>query len=87
MDKIVIQGGIPLQGQVTVSGAKNAVLPVLAASLLTSGTNDIRNVPRVRDVATMVHLLRELGADIESYEADRIVLDTTSINNHEAPYD
>jgi UDP-N-acetylglucosamine 1-carboxyvinyltransferase len=87
MDRIIIDGGVPLRGQVTISGAKNAVLPILAATLLTGGKCEIHNVPRVRDVGTMVHLIRDLGAGIELFEGDRIVLDSAGINNWEAPYE
>ena len=87
MDKLVIEGGRRLEGQVTISGAKNAVLPVLAATLLTSGINEIRGVPRVRDVTTMVRLLEELGARLVSFEGDTILIDTSGVNNPEAPYD
>jgi len=87
VDKIVIEGGRRLEGPVRISGAKNAVLPVLAATLLTTGRNEITNIPRVRDVTTMVALLEELGGRTESFEADRIVLDSTTLNNHKAPYE
>ena len=87
MDKIVIEGGRRLEGSVRISGAKNAVLPVLAATLLTTGKNEITNIPRVRDVTTMVGLLQELGGLTESFEADHIVLDSTTIGNHKAPYE
>jgi len=87
MDKIIIEGGRPLEGEVTIGGAKNAVLPLMAATLLTSGRNEIRGVPRVRDVKTMVALLSALGARLESFEDDRLVLDTADIRQHEAPYD
>ena len=60
MDKIVIEGGRPLEGTVKISGAKNAVLPVLAATLLTRGRNIIEGVPKVCDVATMIQLLKDL---------------------------
>ena len=66
MDKIVIEGGQPLKGSVRISGAKNAVLPILAATLLTRGRNIIDGVPKVRDVATMIQLLIDLGAEVES---------------------
>ena len=62
MDKIIVEGGHKLSGRVRISGAKNAVLPVLAATLLTQGKNEIREAPRVRDVNTMVRLTQELGA-------------------------
>ncbi len=87
MDKIVIEGGRPLEGTVKISGAKNAVLPVLAATLLTRGRNVIEGVPKVRDVATMIQLLEDLGAEIESNRGEKIVLDTSCANNPEAPYD
>lgn len=87
MDKIVIEGGRPLEGTVKISGAKNAVLPVLAATLLTRGRNVIEGVPKVRDVTTMLQLLEDLGAKIESNQGERIVLDTSCANKPEAPYD
>ncbi|MFQ5672223.1 MAG: UDP-N-acetylglucosamine 1-carboxyvinyltransferase [Nitrospinales bacterium] len=87
MDKIVVNGGFPLHGSVNVSGAKNAVLPILAATILTSGKNRITNIPRVRDVTTMVRLIRELGGKVDRFEADEIVLDSSAVDNPEAPYD
>jgi len=87
MDKLIIEGGNRLQGQVAISGAKNAVLPVLAATLLTSGRNIIQGVPRVRDVTTMVRLLSDLGARLESFEGDQVIIDTSGVNNPEAPYE
>ena len=87
MDKIVIEGGQPLKGSVRISGAKNAVLPILAATLLTRGRNIIDGVPKVRDVATMIQLLKDLGAKVESNRNEKIVLDTSNANNTEAPYD
>ena len=87
MDKIVIEGGQPLEGSVRISGAKNAVLPILAATLLTRGRNIIDGVPKVRDVATMIQLLKDLGAEVESNSNEKIVLDTSKANNTEAPYD
>ena len=76
MDKIVIEGGKRLEGTVKMSGAKNAVLPVLAATLLTQGRNIIDGVPKVRDVTTMIKLLEGLGAKLESYHNEKIILDT-----------
>jgi len=65
MSSLVIQGGRPLSGRIAVEGNKNAALPLLAACLLTSETCELRNVPRIRDVAVMVDLLRSLGAEVE----------------------
>jgi UDP-N-acetylglucosamine 1-carboxyvinyltransferase len=87
MDKIIVEGGIPLHGTVSVSGSKNAVLPILAATILTSGKNEFENVPRVRDVTTMIKLLQELGAGLDLFEEDKVILDSSSINNPEAPYE
>lgn len=87
MDRIIVEGGHRLQGQVTISGAKNAVLPVLAATLLTAGRNEIHNVPGVRDVTTMVRLVQELGAVGDHIKGDRVTLDTAGVNNPVAPYD
>ena len=61
MDSIVIEGGVPLRGSVEVNGAKNAALPILAAVLLTEGENVIEGVPDLRDIRTMLSLLKELG--------------------------
>jgi UDP-N-acetylglucosamine 1-carboxyvinyltransferase len=87
MDKMVIEGGRPLEGTVKIGGAKNAVLPILAATLLTRGRNIIEEVPNVRDVTTMIRLLTHLGAQVESYADEKIILDTSCANNTEAPYD
>jgi UDP-N-acetylglucosamine 1-carboxyvinyltransferase len=65
MAHLVIEGGRQLAGHITVEGNKNAALPLLAACLLTTETCEIRNVPRIRDVAVMVALLRSLGAEVE----------------------
>ena len=64
MDKLVIEGGVPLSGEVRVSGAKNATLPILCASLLTSEPLVVANVPHLRDVTTMLNLLAQLGVSI-----------------------
>ncbi|MGV7220779.1 MAG: UDP-N-acetylglucosamine 1-carboxyvinyltransferase [Nitrospinales bacterium] len=86
MDKIVIQGGKPLHGQVEISGAKNAALPVLAATILTSGRNHISGLPKVQDVVTMIRLIEELGGNTIQFNDNELVFDTSSINNHVAPY-
>jgi UDP-N-acetylglucosamine 1-carboxyvinyltransferase len=73
MEKLVIEGGKSLKGQVVISGSKNATLPILAATLLTDDTCVIRNVPRLRDSNTMVKLLRSLGKNVE-YEKDTVTV-------------
>jgi len=85
VDKIVIQGGKPLHGDVHISGAKNAALPVLAAALLTCGTNTFHNIPDLMDIKTIKKLLRSLGGEIEGNETVQISVD--KIISHTAPYD
>ncbi len=86
MDKIVIEGGHPLKGQVRISGAKNAALPILISSLLTEGWNTYTNVPDLKDIQSTTHLLSNLGATIET-DKDTIRIDAGGLCNHEAPYD
>jgi len=64
LDKLVIEGGIPLQGEVAVSGSKNAALPALAACLLTSDRVILNRIPQVRDIGTMLGLVRHIGAEV-----------------------
>ncbi|MGD8367371.1 MAG: UDP-N-acetylglucosamine 1-carboxyvinyltransferase [Desulfobacterales bacterium] len=86
MDQILVEGGNRLSGEVLVSGAKNAALPILASSLLTDGQNTYANVPALRDIESILVLLSHLGARIESnYPTIRI--DAVGLNNHDAPYD
>ena len=68
MDKLVINGGNPLSGSVTISGAKNAVLPLMAASLLVDGKTKLNRVPNLRDTSTMIRLLSIVGAETEFRE-------------------
>ena len=86
MDALVIQGGRKLQGRVTVSGAKNAALPVMAATLLAPGTHTLRNVPALADTRTMARVMEQLGAKIE-FKDHVCRIDTTRITSLEAPYD
>ncbi|PKN47696.1 MAG: UDP-N-acetylglucosamine 1-carboxyvinyltransferase [Deltaproteobacteria bacterium HGW-Deltaproteobacteria-17] len=86
MDKIVITGGRRLSGTVRVSGAKNAALPLLAASLLAPGRNVYHNVPRLGDLRTMAKCLAIMGADVDLQWPD-VVVDTTDIVSTVAPYE
>ena len=85
MDKIVIKGGERLRGEVRVSGAKNAALPILCSSLLATGRSIYRNVPALGDVNTMKKLLAQLGAEVEGKGVTSV--DTSRITNFEAPYE
>ena len=79
MDKIIIEGGKRLEGELEISGAKNAILPVMAAMILTTGENKISRVPRVRDAITMLHLLNKLGGRVEKSEDDCIFFNSKDI--------
>ncbi len=86
MDKLVIRGGKRLKGAVEISGAKNAALPVIAASLLSSGTSIIMRVPNLKDVLTIGQVLKHLGAEF-SYGDNKAIIDTKRIRIFEAPYE
>ncbi|OEU79387.1 MAG: UDP-N-acetylglucosamine 1-carboxyvinyltransferase [Desulfobacterales bacterium C00003060] len=86
MEKIVIEGGHRLEGTVTVSGAKNAALPILISALLTDGWNTFHNVPDLRDTRTIKRLLGDLGAKVES-SGSVVKINAGGLNNYEAPYD
>ncbi|HYQ99310.1 MAG TPA: UDP-N-acetylglucosamine 1-carboxyvinyltransferase [Casimicrobiaceae bacterium] len=87
MDRLVIEGGAPLSGEVRVSGAKNAALPLLCASLLTAEPLVLSNVPRLNDVRTMQTLLAQMGVRQDAREAGNIALDASSIDWPLAPYE
>ena len=86
MQKLAIQGGAHLRGEVRISGAKNAALPILCASLLTSDAVQLSNVPDLNDVTTMRKLLRHLGVAIETSD-NQVILSAAHIEKLEAPYD
>jgi len=86
MQKLSIHGGVPLSGEVRVAGAKNAALPILAASLLTASPVLIRNVPQLNDVRTMVRLLERMGVKARSGDG-AVELDASAITQAAAPYD
>jgi len=87
MDKLQITGGVRLDGEIRVSGAKNATLPVLAASLLADGPVNIGNVPHLHDVTTMIELLARMGVTVTVDERMRIEVDPSSIKECFAPYE
>ena len=86
MDKLIISGGSPLFGEITISGAKNAALPILCAGLLTADRLVLSNVPRLRDVNTMLTLLAQMGLSAE-YEDDVITTRADRIHSYYAPYE
>ena len=87
MQKIVINGGKRLRGEVHVSGSKNAALPILASALLARGRSTFRNVPALGDVRTMGRLLTRLGATVTDAGKGVTRIDTTDAAGHEAPYE
>jgi UDP-N-acetylglucosamine 1-carboxyvinyltransferase len=86
MDKLIIEGASKLQGEVRISGAKNAALPLIAATLLAPGWHVIHNVPDLRDTRTILALLQTLGAEWKK-EGSTLLVNTDSLNNFEASYD
>ncbi len=86
MKSIIINGGKKMSGEVLISGAKNAALPILAASLLCEGKHRVSNVPRLADVMTFGGILQNMGVSFERQDND-ILVDSTSLSNPEAPYD
>ena len=87
MQVFQIEGGTPLEGEVVISGAKNAVLPLQAASLLAEGKMTIRNVPRLKDVSTLASLLEGMGVSVKIDKDNNITTDTSTIKNQIAPYE
>ena len=87
MDKLQIQGGLPLEGEIRISGAKNATLPILAGALLADGPVTIANVPHLQDVTTTIELLGRMGVSVTIDERMRIEVDTGSIREFFAPYE
>src|SRR5689334_23221734 len=85
MDALVIHGGRRLSGRVAISGAKNAALPVMAATLLAPGVHKLRNVPDLRDTRTFAAVLGKLGAKV-TFQGDLCTIDTTTVDSVEAPY-
>lgn len=88
MSRYLIEKSMPLNGEVTISGSKNAVLPIMAAAILTEDLCELNDVPALRDVEVMCDLLRGIGAEIrEEYDRNRLTIATGAIRSEEAPYD
>ena len=87
MDKLAIVGGRPLDGEVRVSGAKNAALPILAATLLAEGPVALRNVPKLNDIATTLKLLTRMGVAAEHHDDGSVAVDAAGIKEFLAPYE
>ena len=87
MDKLLIRGGKQLHGEVRISGAKNAALPELCATLLTADPVTLHNVPRLQDVATMLKLIRNMGVAVERGDDGSVRIDSSKLSSPEAPYE
>jgi UDP-N-acetylglucosamine 1-carboxyvinyltransferase len=87
MDKLIIQGGAVLRGEVWISGSKNAALPILSAALLSEGAVTIANLPHLQDVTTTIELLGALGVTVSIDEKMRLEVDTSTLNSLTAPYE
>ncbi|MGB3275665.1 MAG: UDP-N-acetylglucosamine 1-carboxyvinyltransferase, partial [Castellaniella sp.] len=87
MDKLLIQGGRPLHGEIAISGAKNAALPILCASLLTADPLALDNVPALRDIGTTLTLLQRMGVRAERGGETRVTLQADQVSSQEAPYE
>ena len=86
MDKLVVKGGNTISGSIEISGAKNAVLPIMAAALLVDGKTRLNRVPDLRDTRTMIRLLEMMGAEID-FREHCLTIDASNVNSFEAPYD
>jgi len=87
MDKLIIQGGGPLDGEIRISGAKNSGLPILAATLLADGPMQISNLPHLNDITTMLALLRSMGISVTLNEKMSVEIDANTIAEYTAPYE
>lgn len=85
MDKLLIWGGLPLKGEITISGAKNAALPIMTSTLLAPGIHTLKRIPKLKDVFTMAELIKKMGGTVEFNELCKI--NTLKINKFEAPYE
>ena len=86
MTKYHIQGGKPLHGSITISGAKNAAVAIIPAALLVDGVCRIENIPQISDVTLILQILQELGADIRTVNRTTVDIDCSHIRNRQVPY-
>ena len=87
MDKLIIKGGRPLEGEISISGAKNSALPILAATLLADGLVNVSNVPHLHDITTTIGLLARMGSELTIDERMNLEVDSTNIKKFSAPYE
>ena len=87
MDKIVIEGGFPLNGEIAISGAKNSAIKLMAVCLLTDEAVKLKNMPRLRDTRSMAELLQHLGVKVNAGKGTEMTLHAKSLSSTTAPYD
>ena len=87
MDKLLIEGGARLAGEIDASGAKNAALPILCATLLSADAVTLHNLPQLQDVRTTQRLLRELGAEVQAEDPTAVTVQARELVTHTAPYE
>src|SRR5690606_1362532 len=87
MEKLLIRGGVPLHGEIRISGAKNSALPILAATLLSDCPITVRNVPHLNDITTMIALLRSMGVEVVIDEKLNVEVHASTISEFTAPYE
>ena len=87
MDKLVIEGGVALKGEVRISGAKNAALPILCAAILSDEPLRVANVPQLRDITTMLELLAQMGVAVAVDDKLGVELNAQTLDNPAAPYE
>src|SRR3990167_1004584 len=87
MDQLIIQGNIPLIGEINISGAKNAALPILAAALLGSESIQLSNIPHLQDIATMINILNHMGAHVTLSDSGNLEINTNQLTSQCAPYE
>ncbi len=87
MDKLLVEGGVPLRGAISISGAKNAALPLMCAALLTDEPLHLANVPHLNDISTMLRLLAKMGVEVTLDENNGLTLNAAHLDKPEAPYD
>lgn len=84
MSKFIIQGGKRLEGEVKISGSKNAALPIIAATVLIKGKTILYNVPKIQDVQTMFEILNDIGGKVAK-KTNKVIIDTSRIHTYEIP--
>ena len=86
MSKFIIQGGKKLEGEIKISGSKNAALPIIAATILNSGKTTLYNVPKIQDVQTMFEIIKQIGGEVTK-KKNKIIIDTSKVHIYEIPED